>query len=168
MSWKGRLEKLLAKPPEGGRIIFVGVGITLRGDDGIGVWIAEKLKSAVKRDDVEVLVIGDRVDILPRILRGRKPKLIIFFDAADFRGKPGEIKFMTISEASGRTISTHDIPIELMLKISEVNAPAYVVGVQIASIAFGERITPQVMKAGERILEFLIEKLSREGSRLGS
>lgn len=164
MSWREELEKLLARTPEGGEIVFIGIGNPLRGDDGIGVWIAERLKSAIRRDDVEVFPIGDRVDLLPRILREREPRLIIFFDAADFGGEAGEVKLMPASEASGKTVSTHDIPIELMLKISGVGAPAYVISVQAASIAFGEKLSQRVLKAGEKILEFLAEKLSANRS----
>ena len=160
MDWRSRLRRILAEASEGGQVIFIGIGNPLRGDDGIGVKIAEDLKALLRRGGVEVMVIEDRVDLIPKVLENRNVSLIIFFDAADFGGKPGEIRMMSVSESSGKTLSTHDLPIELMLKISGTNAPAYVIGIQATAIKFGEEIRPQVVEAGKAIVRFLVKEFS--------
>ena len=158
MSWREILKKLLASAMEAEdkQIILIGVGNPLRGDDVVGVKIARELESKLKIEKVKILIVEDRVDLIPSFLKGLNPGLILIFDAADFGGKPGEIKIMSPAESSGKTISTHELPLDLMLRLAEVSAPAYVVGIQISSLGIGESMNSLVEKAAEEIVEFLL------------
>ena len=46
-----------------------------------------------------------------------------------------------------------------MLKLAEITAPVYVLGIQISSIEFGRPINPRVLKACEEVIRFLSEEL---------
>lgn len=160
MGWMGRLRELLQEALRSGEpIVFVGVGNILRGDDGIGVKIAETLKNSVESDKVRVIIVEDRVDILDRFLGNLKPSLLIFFDAADFGGEPGEIRILSPAEASEKTISTHLIPLDIILRMSEITASSYVIGIQVMTLGFGGDISEPVREAGEIIAKFLKEEL---------
>ena len=161
MSWREILKKLLvsAMEAEDKQIILIGVGNPIRGDDLVGVKIARELKSKLKIKKFKILIVEDRVDLIPSFLRGLNPGLILIFDAADFGGKPGEIKIMSPAEFSGKTISTHELPLDLMLRLAEVSAPAYVVGIQISNLRIGETMNSLVEKAAEEIVEFLLNIL---------
>ncbi|HDD56787.1 MAG TPA: hypothetical protein ENG18_02055, partial [Nitrososphaeria archaeon] len=59
-------------------IAIIGLGNTLRRDDGIGVYVASKLRSSLRNvRGVEVIVAEDRVDYAARELMKLKPNLII-------------------------------------------------------------------------------------------
>ncbi|RLF99968.1 MAG: hypothetical protein DRN49_03595 [Thaumarchaeota archaeon] len=163
MTWEEELENILSKVPRNGEIIFLGVGNPLRGDDGIGVKIAEDLKTSIenKENKIKVIVVEDRIDLIPSFLAGMKPALIIMFDAMDFGGRMGEIRITSLPEAD-KTISTHSLPLELMLKLAGITAPTYVVGIQISSMEFGETITPQVLEAGKKIVQTILGKIGEK------
>jgi len=156
------LRRILSKIPEGGEIVFLGVGNPLRGDDGIGVKITRDLKALLEkhgsRKRIKPIIVEDRVDLIPKFLKGLNPDLIIIFDAMDFGGEVGEIRLASLPEAD-KTISTHNIPLDLMLKLAEITAPVYVLGIQISSIEFGKPINPRVLKACEEVIRFLSEEL---------
>lgn len=162
MSWKHVLKDVLERSLErDGDLVFVGLGNPLRGDDGIGVKIAAKLSETLRHERVKILVVEERVDLLPRELERLKPAMILFFDAADFGGKPGEIRLMSLRESAGKAISTHEIPLELVVKISGISSPTYLLGVQVKSLEFGEQVSPPVKAAGEEVIRFLQETLSK-------
>ncbi len=141
-------------------MVFVGLGNPLRGDDGIGVRIAEVLKNSLECKKVEVIIVEDRVDLLGRFLEDLKPSLLIFFDAADFGGKPGEIRILDLAEASEKTISTHSIPLQVVLKASGIESPSYVIGIQIMSLEFGDGISEPVKETGNVVTNFLQRELA--------
>jgi len=139
------------------------VGNPLRGDDGIGVKITRDLKALLEKRGsgsrrIKPIIVEDRVDLIPKFLRGLNPDLIVIFDAMDFGGEIGEIRFVSLPEAD-KTISTHNIPLDLMLKLAGITAPVYVLGIQISSIEFGKPINPEVLKACEEVIRFLSEEL---------
>jgi len=162
MEWMEELRRILSKIPEDGEIVFLGVGNPLRGDDGIGVKITRDLKALLERRGnrkrIKPIIVEDRVDLIPKFLRGLNPDLIIVFDAMDFGGEIGEIRFVSLPEAD-ETISTHNIPLDLTLKLAGITAPAYVLGIQISSTEFGKPINPRVLKASEEVIRFLSEEL---------
>jgi len=162
MEWMEELRRILSKISEDGEIVFLGLGNPLRGDDGIGVKITRDLKALLEkrgsRRRIKPIIVEDRVDLIPKFLRGLNPDLIIVFDAMDFGGEIGEIRFVSLPEAD-ETISTHNIPLDLMLKLAGITAPVYVLGIQISSIEFGKPINPRVLKACEEVIRFLSEEL---------
>ena len=161
MDWKEALKAILDESlKRRGDLVLIGIGSPLRGDDGVGVRIANMLRKVVKHDRVKVLVLEDRVDLLPKALKKLNPAVLLFFDAADFGGRPGEIILMSLPESSGKTISTHEIPLELIIKVSGVRSPVYVIGVQVMSLEFGGDLSPAIKAAGDEIVGFLQEILS--------
>jgi hydrogenase 3 maturation protease len=109
---------------------------------------------------VKVLIVEDRVDLIPRMLRNVNPRIILIFDAADFGGRSGEIRIMSPDEASGKTISTHEMPLDLMLRLAEKNAPAYVLGIQVETLELGRGISPAVKAAAGEVASFLLNLLA--------
>jgi len=131
-------------------------------DPGLAKSIVQKIWEISKDlPRVKILVVEERVDLLPRELERLKPTMILFFDAADFGGNPGEIRLMSLRESAGKAISTHEIPLELIIKISGISSPTYLLGVQVKSLEFGERVSPPVKAAGEEVIRFLQETLSK-------
>jgi len=63
-------------------IAIIGLGNKLRRDDGVGVYVASKLKNLLRDvSGVEVIVAEDRVDYAAKELEKVNPRLIIVMDA---------------------------------------------------------------------------------------
>ncbi len=162
MNWRKELKQIIDDLlMRGGDLVLVGVGNPLRGDDGVGVELAKTLKRLLKNEKIKVVIVEDRVDLIPRMLKPMAPGAIIFFDAADFGGRSGEIRLMKLEEASGKTISTHGMPLDLIMKLSEISVPAYVLGIQVETLEFGRGISPAVRAAEEVVTSFLLSLLMR-------
>ena len=161
VGWREELRRIIKGSLAGeGDLMLIGIGNPLRGDDGVGVEIVRILMQSLRNEKVKVLIVEDRVDLIPRMLRDVNPRLILIFDAADFGGRPGEVRIMSPDEASGRTISTHDMPLNLMLRLADKDAPTYVLGIQVETLEFGRGISPAVKAAADEVASFLLNLLA--------
>ena len=162
VGWREELRRIIEGSLAGeGDLMLIGIGNPLRGDDGVGVEIVRILMQSLRNEKVKVLIVEDRVDLIPRMLRDVNPRLILIFDAADFGGRPGEVRIMSPDETSGKTTSTHDMPLNLMLRLAEKDAPAYVLGIQVETLEFGRGVSPAVKAAADEIANFLLNLLAR-------
>lgn len=83
------------------RVLILGVGNVLFGDDGFGPAAAEYMLGNCKiPDDVYVMDVGISAgDILFNIALSQvKPKKIILLDAVDLKRKPGEVFELSIED----------------------------------------------------------------------
>jgi hydrogenase maturation protease len=111
---------------DGRRTLVIGVGNTLRGDDGVGVHVARALAGQPLPDGVEVLDGGtEGLNLLFELERADR---VILLDAADMRTSPGQARVLDSTllaeSAKARFSSLHGIG------IAEVLAVGRAVGVQ--------------------------------------
>lgn len=104
------------------RVLVLGCGNILFGDDGFGPSVVEHLQShyAVP-DDVCVLDVGTGArDVLCTVaLSPAKPQRIVVIDAVDRGRKPGEVFAAPIEDfppAKGGSFSLHQLPTSSLLK----------------------------------------------------
>ena len=74
-----------------GKVVILGIGNTLRSDDGVGSILASRIK-----DKVPYLVYDagpTPENYLGKIIKD-KPDNIVIVDAVDFGGKPGEFRIV--------------------------------------------------------------------------
>jgi coenzyme F420 hydrogenase subunit delta len=104
------------------RVLILGVGNTLFGDDGFGPAAADYLLENCKiPDDVHVMDVGIGAgDVLFTVgLSQEKPRKIIVLDAVDVKKKPGEIFKLSIDDLPGNKVtdfSLHLFPATNLLK----------------------------------------------------
>jgi coenzyme F420 hydrogenase subunit delta len=104
------------------RILILGVGNVLFGDDGFGPAAAEYIVSNCRiPNDVYVMDVGIGAgDILFNIaLSPKKPKKIIILDAVKMRKKPGTVFQLPINDLPASKLtdfSTHFFPATSILK----------------------------------------------------
>ena len=133
-----------------GLSLFVGVGNVLRSDDGIGVYIAQRI-----RQDDHIRVINVEVSIENYIgkINSVHPDRIIIIDCVHFGQDPGYYELLPVSELQDQTTHTHNISLQ---KVSELfRAPVWMLGVQPGSVAFGDIISPPLLKTAEEIIGFI-------------
>jgi len=140
--------------PDTQRTLVIGVGNLLRGDDGIGVRVAQALAREPLPEDVEVIDAGTRgLDLLFELGDAGR---VVLIDAAEMGQTPGEARVfdpaLLDGQAEVRFSCLHGIG------IAEVLALGRVVGVEPQMTIVG--IQPADTSPREGLSEALAARLS--------
>jgi hydrogenase maturation protease len=133
--------------------LVIGLGNPLRGDDGVGVQVAELLAGQALPDGVEVVDGGTGGLDLVNLMEGW-PRVILI-DAAHVDGSPGEFVRFTPDETrlldETEHVSIHEAGLGDALLLAQVLGvlPGEVViyGVQPATLEWRRGLSPQVEAA---------------------
>lgn len=139
-----------------GTTLVITVGNSLRGDDGVGPYIACNI--GLPSGNLSVIDAGERPEgILDRI-SDIKPKTTVIIDAADFGGSAGEIRLIPEDKVSNATLSTHRFPLAAigMLIAADTGSEVHYLGIQPAEHGFGQGLSPEVRKAADTIADILL------------
>ena len=145
--------------------LVLGLGNPLRGDDGVGVRVAQHLAKAYLPGDVDVVDGGTRGLGLVSLLEGRQRAIVV--DAADMGKAPGQVVRFVLEDArllgeDEGQFSIHAAGLREALLLARALGilPQEVVffGVQPARIAWETGLSPQV----EAALPSLVEVVWRE------
>jgi hydrogenase 3 maturation protease len=149
MDWKKELKKFLDN-----KTVLMGIGSTLKCDDGVGVFIAEKLKDM----NIEnVIVAGATPEHWLGFLTKKKFEKLLIVDSVLFGGEVGEIKLLDLKEISERFGLTHSSSLHLFYDFisKEGNIKALkVLAIMPESLEVGESLSPTVKRSAEKIILF--------------
>jgi hydrogenase maturation protease len=158
------LTRLLARW-RGQKIALVGIGNPDRGDDGAGVRLAEAIAARLGRAAplVRVLQAGTAPEhVLPALCSGDLDH-VVFLDAVDFGGTPGEVALAGSSamEAQHPQLSTHRLSLGLLARIIEDRGRtrAWLLGIQPGAVRPGEGLGPAVRTTVEALGEVIASGL---------
>ena len=137
-----------------GKNIIVTIGNPLRMDDGVGAYISSRLKS---NDSRIVLDAGSNPENCVDEIVSLCPDRIVFIDAADFGGAPGQARMIAKEDIPDMTFSTHIFPLGAIWEIisQETKARICFIGIQIEDCGFGEGLTAEVKEMADEIIEIL-------------
>jgi len=150
------------------KIAVVGLGNTLRRDDGIGIKVLEALLNFHRKSGVDYLDFGvTSIDLLNKIKDYDTVLLIDGINAGDLR--PGELVIFELSDmghsVNEATVSTHELGLkdffELYVKFG-IMTKVYVAGIQVQDVAHGERLSGPLGDSKDGIVRQIssfIEKL---------
>lgn len=144
------------------KIIIMGVGNPLRGDDIVGLKIAKKLEK-YSSEYLKIIISETVPENFIGQIRKFKPSHLIIIDAVDFKGNPGDIRLILPEELSKiGIISTHTLPLSLLSKFlyESMNIKTIILGIQPKSIDFGLNISPIVEKASIKATKIIINVLN--------
>jgi len=148
------VKKLLTRHDESWHLLLT-VGQVLRHDDGVGPYIASQLGNRKFLRVIDAGASPERVrvkDVYP----GPVAWLVII-DAADFDGKPGEIRLIPPGKIPESFPSTHTISWKLLVSLLSQAcglAPRFI-GIQPGRLDVGEGFSPQVKQAADEIVSYL-------------
>lgn len=142
-----------------GKVVFLGVGNSLRGDDGAGCKFIEKLEKSETSSSCQIYTFkGERTpeNYLEPILR-IDPDFIFVVDAVDFGADAGAIRlFQQIPSQS--TFSTHTLSLQFIFDYlkKRTRAQILILGIQPASTEWGSSLSEEVRESVEKLIEGLI------------
>ena len=154
----------MAKPEEklkklsGKRILLVGIGQPLRGDDGAGVELARRLAAKGKSRVIEA---GNSPENFLGPVASARPEVILIADAARLDRPPGSWDLLDRGEISGGTASTHDSSLGLLMEFweKETGARVLLLGIEGKDTRWGGGLSPEVSSSISRLEELLLKIL---------
>ncbi|MHB2153476.1 hydrogenase maturation protease [Calditrichota bacterium GD2] len=141
---------------------IIGLGNRLRGDDGIGPVVLDSLKKKDIPIPLQFIEAGSDAFTLLEHLNASEPMIIV--DCADMGFEPGTVKVFDVNDHFAMQhdfISLHGFSFAEVLSLAQAMgpiAPCKIIGVQPATIEFGQPISRAVNKALPEILNLIIEE----------
>lgn len=141
------------------RVVIVGIGDRMRGDDAAGSVVATLLQKEVYKSNIKVINAENAIENHLGTIEGFKPDTVVIIDAADFCGSPGEIRILTPEQLQESTTSTHTFSLPLLMRHirSETGAECTVIGIQIKKTGFSEGLSPEVQRAVSLLAKTLLQ-----------
>ncbi|MEM2448842.1 MAG: hydrogenase maturation peptidase HycI [Candidatus Bathyarchaeia archaeon] len=140
------------------RIVVLGIGNTLRCDDGFGVHVASSLKQ-INFENVLILDAGATPEAVLDDILEYKPSHLIIVDTIDANRKPGDLIIARFEDLLDEVaVSTHRLPLTLLVKYLRLmgfDGEVILVGVQPRDLSFGETLTPEVEEAIHVVTDLL-------------
>jgi hydrogenase 3 maturation protease len=138
------------------KAVIVTIGNTLKGDDGAGPAVYEKLKGKVAAGLVDTGTVPENY-IEPIIQK--KPENLIIIDAIDFGSALGDIGIFKPEQLSNIVLSTHALSPHLFIDMiqAQLKVDVYLIGIQPAQTKMGQSLSEPVSSAVDRLAETLIE-----------
>lgn len=155
-------------------ILVLGMGNSILGDDGVGIYIVNELEKIIgKHQGIDYKCISWGGFRIIDALQDYKNAVII--DAINSGEKPEGYIHVTDKNnflSSVRMVSFHDINFALAVELAErmgIQVPEkfHVFGIEVRNTAsFSENLTPRVRKAADECINIIIEKLNEINSNI--
>lgn len=139
-----------------GRVVIACIGNEMRGDDGVGPFLARLIKET---QQVRVIDCGETPENFLGKVIGLKPEKVVVIDAAYFGGKAGDVKLVSREEITGGGASTHDAILTVFADYIEGESCAQVffLAIQPESTKMGEALSEPVAMAAKKLASVINE-----------
>jgi len=166
-NWQENIKQLLKSASSINRVVLVGVGHPLRGDDYVGSQIVKTLAEHVESqlpDGVYLFDAEGDVETIVTKLADTAPRHVIFIDACEMKLRPGETRLLSIEETSYPFFTTHGIPLKVLAEQLLPKSRAWVLAIQPKQIEFSEELSPEIRAVSASVSRFLMGILEEEES----
>ncbi len=152
------------------KTVIIGIGSLLRGDDAIGIRVAEAIEREALPPDVKVVTTTAAGLALLDLLTGYEKALII--DAVQTRqGKPGEVYRLGLDDlpAPLHSFTVHDVSVRSALDIGRkmglpLPGETVIFAVEVADVTpLRENCTPEVEAAVSKAVSLVLNELRSVG-----
>ena len=138
----------------GSRTVILGIGNTLKGDDGVGPSVCERLRGRISTQVIDAGTVPE--NHIARIARLRPDNLLVI-DAMDFAADPGTIRLFDPSDIPSVALSTHTLSPRLFVDLLRRQAEVAVLflGIQPSHTQFAAPLSEAVQGAVEVLADLL-------------
>jgi hydrogenase 3 maturation protease len=145
------------------RVAIVGVGNTMRGDDGAGILVVRALaERLVGAPDVLLIDGSTAPENFTGPLRRFRPDLVIEVDAAHLEQPPGTVAWVDWRDADGMSASTHTLPPSVLARFltADLGCRVLLLGIQPATLDMDCGPSPDVAAAVDLLADALAKWLA--------
>jgi len=139
--------------------LIMCIGNRDSGDDAIGPYVADRLKE--EDNTFVVLDCGIVPENYTSVVKKYKPKNLIIIDATKMGLSAGEIRIVPKEKIGSMHVSTHGIPLSVLITYLEPYAENIVL-IGIEPDVFSGKITKSVKKSGDKLVEIIKRKSLEE------
>lgn len=141
-----------------GKVVIVGIGNTLRGDDSFGPTLVDRLNGRINAVCIDAGSAPE--NYLGRIAK-EKPDTVLIVDAVHLGLSPGDYEILIEADILKSGFSTHDLSPHMFIEYikRETGADIYLLGVQPQNVDFGESMSDSVEKTLDKISYLLKEEV---------
>ncbi|MEW6170345.1 MAG: hydrogenase maturation protease [Candidatus Omnitrophota bacterium] len=140
------------------KLAVIGLGNTLRRDDGIGIVILESLLNFYKNENIDYLNFGiASFDLIHRLENYKK---VLLVDAINANLEPGELKIFELSKINfnlkDKIISSHELNLKNIFELCKkfkIKTKIYVAGIQIKDVSWEEGLSQELEEKKEKIIQ---------------
>jgi hydrogenase 3 maturation protease len=152
-----------------GRVVVIGIGNPLRGDDAVGSVVARLLRSSLQATSAPppagAVTVLDAEEIPENWLGpavAARPDSVLLIDALDLGREPGAVALLPAHELAWRALFTHRTPLRLLTEYleSETGAAVTLLGVQPGPLRWGETLSPPVSATAADLALLITEVLA--------
>ena len=149
-----------------GKVVFLGIGNPMRGDDGAGVEFIEELKNHLKnypriKSFPIYLFNGGQLpeNYLEPIVK-IKPATVFLVDAVNFGASPGTFKLFERAEPQIH-FSTHTLSLNFILSYlkEKTRAKIFILGIQPGQFHWGSYLSSEVQEEIKKLVDQLTQSL---------
>lgn len=147
------------------RICIMGVGNTKRGDDAVGPLTSIMIMSRLKGHKFKNLIFingGEIPENFTGDIRKFQPDLTIIIDACISGKKPGTICIVDSEKIQENDVSTHRLPLSMLVKFLETTIPTKVIilAFEPKNLNFGDDVSPEVTGAIDKVVAPMVKILN--------
>jgi hydrogenase 3 maturation protease len=143
-----------------GRVVLLGVGNSLVGDDGLGPALVERVGRRTKAVCINAGIVPES---FTRRIAGENPDTLLVIDAVHLGREAGEYELLTPQalQASG-FMTTHTLPLRMFLEHLHqmIRGKILVLAVQPASLRLGSRLSARLRATLHRLEGMLVRALN--------
>ena len=134
-------------------LLFLCIGNPEGGDDSVGPFIANLLK----KEKINVIDGQTYPENFTGKIKNLNPENLIIIDAIDMNLEPGEIRIVPKEKIGLMTISTHGIPISLLINYLQNDIKNIkLIGIQPKKMT--GKISENVKKSALKLIDLIIKK----------
>lgn len=130
------------------RVVIVGIGHTLRGDDAAGTAVANRLQS-LSNERVLVVNAEHAPENITGPVRRFQPDLVLLVDMAQMDLPPGSVRLIPWQATTGLSASSHTLPLHMLARyfVETADCDVALLGIQPARTGLGEAMSAEVEAA---------------------
>jgi hydrogenase 3 maturation protease len=132
------------------KILFAGIGNVLKNDDGVGVYITERIR---KSERILSLTVEVSLENYIGKINSQKPDILILVDCAEMKSPPGTCRLLKPGLIGDMTFNTHNISLKRIADFFKMEV--FVLGIQPENIEFGENISYIVKAVADQIIQMI-------------
>jgi hydrogenase 3 maturation protease len=133
---------------QGKRVLIVGVGNRLRGDDAVGGILVDRLSGKTRAALIDA---GDVPENYLGVIKQAQPQLILIVDAAEIGGRPGDVALIGSEQVRPTIAWTHNPGLGLFIDYLRAELgtalDVLLLAVQPGTTTFGEGLSEPVESA---------------------
>ena len=129
-----------------GKVLIIGVGNTLKSDDGFGPILTERLQGKVAASIINAGIVPENyISKVSQI----NPDVVVIVDVANLGKQPGTIEILAPQQLSKiNSVSTHGLPIKMFIELisSEAKTDVFLLAVQPKTLKLKEELSPELLE----------------------